>query len=555
MEVSVEVAHQYALDVVNGKILSGKYTQLACQRHLDDLKKQDTKRFPYFYDEEEGQIILDFFSVLRHSKGEWAGEPVILEPWQQFIFAVPFGWQRSEDYTRRFRTVYDEVARKNGKSTITSGTGLYGLTTDDEPGAEIYCAATKKDQARIIHAEAVRMRDASPEISAEVGYVKDNLHLIGTASKFEPLSSEHKTQDGLNPHYGLIDEVHAHKDNGVYNVIETGMGSRRQPLMWVITTAGFNKKGFGYSLHNYARKILQKSLTNESFFAIIYSIDADDDWRDPKVFIKANPNLGVSVKESFLMDMLVKAREMPTQEVEFKCKHLNLWTDAEILWLPMEKWEQCAGDVNLDELAGVECYGGLDLGITRDVSALALVFKTDPIKIYVRYYVPEDTVDERTKKDSVPYRQWVNEERIIATPGNVTDYNYIKRDIKELFKKFRIKNIAYDRFYATQLVNDLTDEGVPMTEFGQGYISMNTPMRELERRVLSGTIHHGDDPVLKWMASNIVAKMDEAGNIKPDKRKSQEKIDGIVAVLMALGLHIADKDAANVYEDRGFLEL
>lgn len=552
--VNVDVANQWAYDVVTGKIAAGELTKLACQRHIDDL--DTAKDRGLLFDEDEAQRVLDFFSLLRHSKGKWAGQKFELMPWQQFIIINAYGWYRF-DGTRRYRQAIVFVPRKNGKSTLLSGVSLYALVADGEQGAEIYTAATKKDQAKITFEESCRMRDSSPELRSIIKKFKNNLHIEGTASKLEPLSADANSLDGLNLHHGIVDEIHAHKTREVWDVLDSATGARDNPMMWAISTAGFNLNGIGYELYQYVEKILRGAVDDDSVFGIIFSADQDDDWTDELTWQKANPSFGVSVNAFDLSRKVRKAKIMATERNNFMCKHLNVWTTAEDPWMNMERWHACGGEVDLNLMAAgkVPCWAGLDLASTSDIAAFLLAFKADDgYKVWGKYYLPEDAVMTRVQKQNVPYDVWAREGRLTLTPGNVTDYNFIKKDILDIAERFNLKEIAYDRYNATQLVNDLMDEGMQMVGFGQGFVSMSAPTKELERLVMSGGIAHGGDPVLTWMASNVVVKQDEADNLKPDKRKSSEKIDGIVSLIMAIGrLMVDESPAESVYESRGVL--
>lgn len=540
--------------MLDGKIVACKWVKLACKRHFDDLENGHLRGL--YFDEEEAQIVLDFFGLLCHSKGKWAGKPIELEPWQAFIIACVFGWMRV-DGTRRFRMVYEEIARKNGKSTKLAGVGTYGLVADGEEGAEIYAAATKKDQAKITFDEAVRMVKKSPALRKRINSVKNNLNITETNSKFEPLGADADSLDGLNVHFGLVDELHAHKTSAMWDVLESAVAAREQPLMWAITTAGFNKKHYCYQLRGYACKVLEGIIEDDSFFAIIFTLDSEEEWEDESCWIKANPNLGVSVSLETLRNAFKKAKALPSAKNNFLTKFLNVWVNAATAWMPMDKWEACKEPFDINVLKGLPCYGGLDLASTSDTCAFLLLFEYDDRIIVVpKFYLPEEAVEERTKKDQVPYQDWADKGLFCLTPGNVTDYNYIEQDILAANKLYKIKEIAFDRYYATQLILKLQDEGIEMVQFGQGMISMNAPMKELERMVLTGDLQHDGHPVLTWQASNVMAKTDEAGNIKPDKKNSTEKIDGIVALIMALGRLILDEGPGDsVYEERGFRTL
>lgn len=541
-EHSIEVAAAYARDVLNGRIITCKLVQLAISRHLDDLENGHNRGL--YFDEQAAQDILDWFLFLRHSKGEWAGQQFYLEPWQQFHLSVIFGWKRIVDDKRRFRTVYIEMPRKNGKSTETAGIGLFLLVADQEPGAEIYTAATKRDQAKIIHAESTNMVKSSPALSARVHVVRDNLSVLSTSSKYEPLGADADTCDGLNIHAAIIDELHAHKTRALWDVIETGTGSRSQPLIFTITTSGFNKLGICYEQREYVCKILQSIIQDDTYFGIIYTIDEGDDWRMEYTWKKANPNYGISVKPDDIERLCKKAIEMPGAQNNFLCKRLNIWTNAETLWMNMEKWAECNGPVHLEGLRLVPCVGAIDLASTSDICALRFVWEVNGSHFtWGRYYLPEDAVRPRSEKSRVPYDRWADQGLLTLTPGNVTDYNFIERDVMDCMARFQIKGIGFDRWNSSQLVINLTDEGVPMIAFGQGYTSMSAPMKELERLVLSKQLSHAGDEILTWMASNTVCKEDEAGNIKPDRKRSFEKIDGIVTLIMCIGiLNVAPKE-------------
>ena len=546
---------RYVDNVLSGDQISCRWVRLACERHARDIETGSDRGL--FFDNKAAKKAISFFSLLKHSKGEWAGRPVILEPWQQFIIGSIFGWKR-EDGLRRFRTGYLETARKSGKTTMVAGIGLYLLLADGEPGAEIFSVATKKDQARLSHSEATRMAKASPAIRKEVTIFRDNIHILNTASKFEPLGADADTMDGLNVHGALVDEVHAHKTRHVWDVIETATGSRRQPLLFAITTSGFDRRSLCWQQHEYTQKILEQVLDDDTWFGMIYTIDEDDNWEDEKIWVKANPNLGVSKKWDDMRRLAARAREMPSQLNAFLRLHLDIWTQAETRWIPWDHWIECGKAVDADGLRGRTCYGGLDLSSNIDVSAFVLVFppqtNDDDTQILCRFWIPEDSMIERSNRDRVPYDVWVRQGFIQATPGNVIDYDFILHQIDQDMQDYDVLELAFDRWGATKIQTSLMELGGEdwMVQFGQGFVSMSPPMKELEKLILGHKIAHGNNPVLSWMASNLVTRMDPAGNIKPDKEKSIEKIDGMVAMIMALdrGLrHEAPKKS--VYEERG----
>jgi phage terminase large subunit-like protein len=559
-------AEQYARDVISGKIIACKWVILACERHVHDLEHGHERGL--YFDTEEAEQKLQFIGMLRHSKGKWGrgkGELIVLEPWQQFIVWVAFGWKRKVDGMRRFRVLYEEVARKNGKSTKAAGLGLNLAFADGEPGAEVYSAATKRDQARIVHKEAIRMVRKNATLKKYINIVKDNLNLDETASKYEPLGADSDSTDGLNVHAIIADELHAWKSREMWDVLETATGSREQPMIIAITTAGIDRRSVCYEKHEYTRKVLEgwkdASFEDDSWFGIIFTLDEGDDWRDESVWIKANPNLGVS---KYLDDMQMKAKragQMPAALNNFLRRELNVWVQGEIKWMPMDEWRKCGGEVPaLDlpkRLKGMTAYGGLDLSSTSDITAWVLAFIDEDDNIYVlcRFWIPEDNMLIRSRDDGVHYSQWVKEGYIEATPGNVVDYEWIFEQVEQDLDTFDIDQIAFDRWGAARVVQVLEAKGATMVQFGQGFASMNPPMKELERLVLSKKIVHGNNPVLTWMADNLVAKMDPAGNIKPDKAASREKIDGMVALIMAIDLALRHPEAKSVYEKRGIRTL
>jgi phage terminase large subunit-like protein len=554
--VTEYLADQYIGDVLSGKQVACEWVRKACERHVRDLETGHERGL--WFDEEAAGIAIDFFSLLKHSKGEWAGQTIHLEPWQQFHLGELFGWKR-DDGTRRFRTCYLEVGRKNGKSTEMAGVGLFMMLADNEPGAEIYTAATKRDQARIAHSEATRMVKSSPHLRKVIRVVRDNLNIPDTASKFEPVGRDADSLDGLNVHGALLDELHAHKTRDMYDIMETATGSRRQPLMFSITTAGFDRKSICYEVHEYTQKVLDGIIQDDSFFGIIYALDDEAEWEDERQWVKANPNLGVSVKLDDLRRKAAKAKEMPSALNAFLRLHMNQWTQAETRWINPEKWAACGQSVDEVGLQGRICYGGLDLSSTTDITALVLVFPPetaeDPYQVLCRFWIPEDSMHERSRKDRVPYDAWVRQGYITATPGNVVDYDWIFEQADEDMRRYDFREIAFDRWGAARVSQVLEEQGMEMVQFGQGFASMNPPMKELDKLILQGKLAHGGNPVLSWMAHNMVAREDPAGNLKPDKEKSTEKIDGMVALLMALDRATRHGNAGSVYEERDVLVL
>jgi len=550
-------AGQYVDDVLAGRQVACKWARLACERHKRDLERGPERGL--HFDAQTARQAVAFFSLLKHSKGEWAGRPLHLEPWQQFVIASLFGWKR-EDGTRRFRTSYLECGRKNGKSTMAAGIGLYLMLADGEPGAEIYSVATKKDQARISHSEATRMAKSSPAVRREVTIFRDNIHIVDTASKFEPLGADADTLDGLNVHGALVDEVHAHKTRQVWDAIETATGSRRQPLMFAITTAGYDRESLCFQQHEYTEKILDGVIEDDTWFGVIYTLDEGekDDWENEALWVKANPNLEVSKKLDDMRRKAARAREMPSALNAFLRLELDMWTQVETKWISLEHWTACGQAVDADGLRGRTCYAGLDLSSNIDISAFLLVFPPqadgDDYQVLARFWIPEEAMIERSRRDRVPYDAWVRQGFITATPGNVIDYAWILHQIDQDAQAYDIHELAFDRWGATKIQTELMERGGEdwLIQFGQGYVSMNPPMRELERLTLEHKLAHGNNPVLTWMANNLVVRTDPAGNIKPDKAKSIEKIDGMVALVMALDRALRhEPPKRSVYEERG----
>ena len=549
----LSIPEKYIADVINNKIVVGKLRRRCVERHLHDLKHGKKRGLTFL--PEEGHRVINFFSFLRHSKGEWAGQVIELEPWQQFDYYVLFGWFR-KDGTRRFRTALDFEARKNGKSTRAAGIGNYLFVGDREPGAEVYSAATKRDQARIVHSEAVRMIRASPLLKKKVNIFKDNLNILNTASKFEPLSSDQDTMDGLNVHGAIIDELHAHKNREVFDVLDTATGARRQPLIYIITTAGFNKTGIAMEMFDYGKRVLEGfdaegGTKDDSYFVSIHQLDKDDDIWNEKNWYKANPNLGVSVKIDDLRQKALKARENPAALNSFLCKHLNMWVSQEVRFIPMDHWDK--GSLSIDCVG--KCYGALDLASTIDLAAWLLLFPKEDGTFHVlpRFFIPQDGMREKETRDRVPYISWDRQGFIKATPGGTIDYNYIFEQIDQDAQKYDIQEVAFDRWGSESIISKLDERNMKVIPFSQAFSAMNAPTKELLNLVIQGKIIHAGHPVLRWNADNVVADTDASGNLKPSKKKSVQKIDGIVALIMALDRALRSRDVESVYEERGVL--
>jgi phage terminase large subunit-like protein len=515
----------------------------------------------FYFDEHSAQLAVRFFEqFLRHSKGEWAGQRFVLEDWQKYEIIRPlFGWKRP-DGTRRYRTAYIEVPRKNGKSTMAAGIALLLLFADDEPGAEVYSAAADRDQAGIVFEQAKQMVEAAPQLARLAEVYKRSIVVPSSVSVYRVLSADVKTKHGLNAHGVVFDELHAQPTRELWDVLTTSVGARRQPLVVAITTAGFDRESICWEQHEYARQVLEGIFEDPSYFAYIRAADQEDDWLDEDVWARANPNLYATVKMDYLRNEARRAEQTPAYQNTFRRLHLNQWTQQETRWLPLEAWDACGAPFDARLLEGTPCYGGLDLASSSDIASLVLCFTSEPGEeeryAWIPFFwIPEENMVERARKDRVPYDAWSRDGLITATEGNVIDYGYIIRDIEELGERYNIREIAFDRWGAFQVSQALEGAGFTMVGFGQGFVSMAGPTKELLRLILDGRLAHGGHPVLRWMADNMVVSTDAAGNVKPNKAKSREKIDGIVAGIMALDRAIRHQAAGSVYEGRGLLEI
>ncbi len=512
----------------------------------------------FHFDKQAADMAVAFFEqLLVHVKGEWAGEPFILQPWEKNDIIRPlFGWKRA-DGTRKYRRAYIEIPRGNGKSTLVSGIALLLLFMDDEPGAEVYGAAADRDQAAIVFDLAKQMVEASPQLSKRAETFKRSIVVPSSSSVYRVLSSDVRTKHGFNVHGFVADELHAWPNRELWDVLSTGTRSRRQPLVVAITTAGYDRESICWELHEYARQVLDGTFVDEEFFAYIRAAGENDDWMDPKTWRKANPGFGVTVKEEYLEAEAKRARLTPAYLNTFLRLHLNRWTQQETRWLPMDAWNDCGKKaIDLKALAGQPCYAGLDLASTVALASLLLVFppaegNPEFFRVLPFFWMPQENLYERARKDAVPYDVWVRQSLIRATQGNVIDYGVIIRDIVELGAQVNIREIAFDRWGAEGMRQELEKEGFTMVAFGQGFASMSGPTKELLRLTIDGKLAHGGNPVLRWMADNVVVRQDPAGNVKPDKAKSKENIDGIVALIMGLDRAIRHGQGESVYEQRG----
>ena len=510
----------------------------------------------FYFDKEAASKAIGFIETFcTHTKGELAGKPLLLEDWQKKIIGDLFGW-KEENGLRKYRTAFIEIPRKNGKSTLCAAIGLYMLFSDDERGSEVYSAAGDRAQAGIVFEIAKRMIITNAELTKRSKVFRNSITNESKGNFYQAISSDSKTKHGFNANCIIFDELHTQPNRDLWDTLLTSTGSRRQPLCIAITTAGYDRQSICYEVYDYAKKIKDEIIEDSSFYSSIYEADLDDDITDEEVWKKANPNYGISLRKEYMKRESQRAVDVPSYQNTFKRLMLNIWTDSQTAWIGAKEWELCQGDIDLKELKNKECWAGLDLASTRDISALVLLFKEDEKFIVVPYFfIPEDNAKKRSERDKVDYITWQNQNHLTFTNGDVADYNFIKEKIMELGKEFRIQSICYDRWNASQLVIDLTNEGVPMEPFGQGFQSMAAPSKQLESLILSKQILHNGNPVLKWMISNTVMEEDAAGNIKPSKKKSSEKIDGVVSLIMSLGSYMTEGDVSSVYNERGLLIL
>lgn len=495
------------------------------------------------------QKIVDFFECrLRLVKGERAGTRFLLMPWHERILREVFG-RLDEDGRRIYRTLYLEVPRKNAKSTLAAGIALYLAFEDGEAGAEVYCAAKDRAQARIVFRAAQAMVERSPELAERILPFVNILEANGDKTTFlKAISADAGSQQGLDPHGIIVDELHVHPNRDLLDTLESASGARAQPLEVIITTAGADRHSIAYEKHEYARKVISGAITDPTFYAKIYGADDRDDWTSPATWRKANPGLGTTVRLEYLEKECAKARETPTYENTFRRYHLNQWVKQETRWMPMERWERCGGPVNPMDLRGQPCFAGLDLSTTRDLTASVLVFPGEDgsYSVLCRFFLPRERLAEHIRSDGVPYDLWAREGWVTLTDGEVIDYTAVRMSLEDDAAQYDLREIAFDRYGASKLTQELDqtlgkesqrEKPVELVPFGQGFLSMSNPTKDLLTLVLSGKLRHGGNPVLTWMADCCTATQDPAGNIKlvkPDRRKDSARIDGMVALVMGL---------------------
>lgn len=498
----------------------------------------------YWFDDRAATAAANFFhDHLRFTEGEWAGRPFKLEPWQENDIIRPlFGWKRA-DGTRQYRRCVVWVPRKNGKTELAAGVALLALLGDGELGGQVYSIAKDKDQARLVFSKAGAMVNLSPKLSELLETFKPSIYCAELNAAFKPLSGNASGKHGLSMSGLIGDEIHEWPNGDLYTFVHQSSVARRQPLEFLISTAG-QRIGFGWEMWEYCQKVLSGLVEDQETLIIAYAASPDDDWTAEETWQKANPNYGVSVKADYLRAECKRAQESPRHENDFKRYHLNLWTEQAVRWLPMDRWRQLAGPYHWTELEeicrGRRCFGAVDLAATTDLAAQLMVFPPDDeISSWIflpRFFVPAESIANRVRRDRVPYDKWAREGALISTEGNVVDYDFIKSQILDDAERFQIERFGFDPFNALQVMIQLAGEGLPTEKVRQGFLTLSGPSKELERLLLGGSFWHGGHPVLEWCASNVAIETDAAGNIKPSKSKSTERIDGIAALVSALAL-------------------
>jgi phage terminase large subunit-like protein len=535
--------------------------------------RRRTEPNPYYFDRAAAERICAFFAkYLVFTKGEWAGQPFVLQPWQRKILSTAFGWKRRADRLRRYRTVYIEIAKKNGKSELAAGVALYLTLCDDEPGAMVYSAAADKSQAAIVFEPASLMCELSPELKKRCKIFREEIFVDSTMSFYRVLSADVQSKHGLNPHGIIFDELHAQDNRELWDTLRGGRVARRQPMTFALTTAGVDKKTICGELHDKARAILNGTAKDDTFLPVIYAVGEKEDWEDPELWKKANPNLGVSVKLSALEEEYAEAKRSPAYQNTFRRMHCNQWVRQVHRWIDLKKWRRCAGPVPwnemLEHLKGRPCYAGLDLSTITDLSALVLLFDStiraedpdypseqqilgvkgaqlipnfeygDPlpaVDLLSFFWCPEEGILERSKRDQVSYDVWRDQGAIIATEGDAVDHGAIRKMIQDLGREFPIQEIAVDAWNAHKLITELeAEDGFTVARVSQGFGAMTAPTKELDVMYRRGQLRHGGHPVLEWNADNAALDKDPYDNWKVSKKKSRERIDGIVALVMAL---------------------
>ena len=512
------------------------------------------------YDKKKADRAVTFIENLCHTKGKWAGTPFWLLPWQEQLIRDIFGIVKP-DGNRQFRTAFVEICKKVGKSELAAAVALYLLYADNEPSAEVYGAAADRQQASIVFDVAKQMVEMAPALMKRSKLMGATKRIVNysNAGYYQVLSAEVGGKHGFSVSGLVFDEIHTQPNRQLYDVLTKGSSDARQnPLHFIITTAGNDRHSIAYELHTKAVDILEGRRADPTFYPVVYGLKDDEDWEDEANWYKVNPSLGYTVDIERLRDAYREAKQNPADEITFKWLRCNMWVSSTVAWIPDAIYMRGNEPIDMDALAGRDCYAGLDLSSTGDITALVLIFPPrDEEEKYVLlpyFWIPEETIPRRVKANSVPYDIWEKQGYIMSTEGNVIHYDFIEKFIMDLSEKYHILEIAVDRWNATQMIQNLEGEGFTIVPFGQGFSSMSAPTKEFYRLLMEGRIIHGGNPVLRWMAGNVVIDTDPAGNIKVTKAKSKEKIDGIVAAIMALDRCIRQEgQSGSVYDERGLL--
>jgi phage terminase large subunit-like protein len=549
MAKRLSVAEKYIRDVLAGKIITSKYVRLQIERHERDLKEAHKRGL--VFNRLLAQHVIDFFpAFLAHQGGGLDDQPFLLEPFQQAKLWILYGWRWADTGFRRYKFAYNEIARGNCKSTEASGLCLYELSESGEAGAHVYSAATDKETARIVFDTARLMLDRSPYLREQVTCVSDSIFIPGTAAKFEPCAASAELLLGLRPSFICFDELHESPNAKLWEVFESAMGKRDSPMLYACTNSGYDRHSICWRKREYSINVLTGIFDDDTWFAWICGLDDGDDWEDEKNWIKANPGLGVMVKLKELREAAAKAKNDPASRNSFLRFRMSVWTESAVVWMPREVWAGCNFPIDMEALRGRTAYGGLDLSTTTDISAFVLVFPPEGIdtkwRILPRFYLPKESITDRVKRDRVPYDLWERQGLFTLTEGRIIDYDVIREDVRVLAEKFQIGSIYFDRYNSNDLVRRLEDDGFEMVKWGQGDVSMHAPTKRFMELALLGELAHGGNPVLAWMAANVIVTVGPTGLQKPDKQKSREKIDGIVAAIMALAGGMAANDS---YQD------
>lgn len=532
---------RYAHDVLEGRVVAGELVQLACARFLRFL---DDPR--YEFRQEAVDRVIRFASHIRHKTGKHAGKRFLLEDWQAFACASIYGFYIKDEDVRLTKNVYIEIARKNGKTTLCSLFSLYGLIADGEMNAEVDLAANSRDQARIAFEMCRHFARVLNPRGDRVKLFRNKISFDNTLSTLNVFSSDSSRLDGFNASTVLLDEFHSAKDNRLRTVLASSQGMRESPLFFIITTAGFDKDAPCYETRQICSEILHGIKEDDSQFSLIYSIDDTDDWRDEKVWVKANPNLGVTVRPSFLRGEVLKAVNNPSEEVGVKTKNFNVWCDAETVWISDRYLLEATQRLKLEDFAGCEAWAGVDLASTGDLTALAVMIpKDDKYYFFVRYYLPESALREH--RHAVRYGEWRRRGFLTVTQGNVTDYDYVQNDLMDISQIVRLQRVAYDSYNATQFTIQAEEAGLPMEPFSQALGNFNRPTKEFERLVMGGKVVLDNNDITRYCFRNVILKRDHNGNAKPSKQFAEKRIDGTIAILQALGVWLTSERYHDFY--------